>query len=147
MGYLYRFEAKRIQRWILSTDRLKELRGASALIDGLGRWLLDAASKDHAADAAASFAGAGSATIAFASREHLEKFAAQVPMFVSHFAPDLQFVQAWVEGTSTADLHTALQAQRAFFDHPLPVVGPLVARSGRSGRPAVAGAWPRWSRP
>jgi hypothetical protein len=35
MPYLYRYEAKRIQSWILSSDRLKELKGGSECINAL----------------------------------------------------------------------------------------------------------------
>ena len=36
-GWLYRCEAKGIQRYILETQPLKEMLGASALLDGSSR--------------------------------------------------------------------------------------------------------------
>ena len=133
MSWLYRYEAKSIQRWILATDRLVELVGGSTLVQEL---------RAHATALAGEgrllFAAAGSGTARFESREELDRFARWWPMFVSRYAPGLELVQGWVEGDDLDALRGCLGAARNVPIPDLPEAGPWIARAGRSGLPAVA---------
>jgi hypothetical protein len=140
MAWLYRYEAKGIQSYILATQKLREMIGASALVEALG-----VEAKRRAAEAGGSpiMAAAGSATIEFPDNASLRAFAAGWPMWVSRHSPGLQMVQAWasLDGRSyDAALREVLAGLEAARNRPpveLPEAGPLVARAGRTGRPAV----------
>lgn len=141
--WLYRYEAKDIQRWVLGTGKLRELAGASELLEGLpalARRLLPAT------EAKVHVAAAAGGTITFETREALVAFASRWPLQCALAFPGLTMVQGWVElpdgGTPTRDtwraLHGRLDACRQRPAKPLPQPGPLVARAPRSGGPAVA---------
>jgi hypothetical protein len=142
MSWYYRTEAKGIQAWIMSTSRLRELRGGSAAIE---RFMHDA--RDHACASGATLiqAAAGALSCTFESREDLDAFASTWPWRVDRALPGLQFVQAWAEtsgpGRVSESARKAVQARLAQKrNHPLapvPVPGPLVARNARTGLPAV----------
>ena len=135
-GFVYRAEAKGIQAWILASDRLRELKGGSALIDGL------------AEDAHALFrrvggrgtlvsAAAGAVEAHFDEASDLARFAAAWPLVVEARAPGLTLVQAWTPAAQRADLFSRLGADRNRRQAELPEAGPLAARSARTGLPAV----------
>jgi hypothetical protein len=135
---LYRAEAKGIQEWILSSDRLRELKGGSAIIDRLP----DAASRlitEAGGKVITNAAGAVEAHLPDAAA--LEKVAAVWPMLVELQAPGLALVQAWVPLTSDTraargKLMAELARARNLAIPSLPLAGPLVARSARTGLPA-----------
>lgn len=133
MAWLYRYEAKSIQSWILGTDRLIELKGGSTLIQRL-----DEHAAASAEPSAFLYAAAGAGTARFSSKEALERFARWWPVWVSRYAPGLELVQAWVEGDDLTTLRERLGAQRNAPPAALPEAGPWVARAGRSGLPAVS---------
>jgi hypothetical protein len=137
-GWLYRYEARDIQRYVTATERLEEVAGASALVEALK----DQASKlAHWAGGSIIADAAGSATIEF-SGAGVQRFAEWWPMIAARVAPGLPMVQAAVDLAAHDHPLPALRAlldaayQRHYTD--LPEGGPLVHRSGRSGRPAVA---------
>ena len=140
MAWLYRYEMKGIQAWILDSNRLRDLAGGSGLIDALtevGRKRAEAAGGEIIQGAA------GALTVRFTQREALEAFASEWPFAVAHRAPGLQVVQAWVSDESGADgpplerLRARLGEQRNKVASPLLEGGPWLLRSGRSGLPAV----------
>ncbi len=135
-AFVYRAEAKGIQSWILASDRLRELKGGSALIDGL------------AADAHALFrrvgargtlvsAAAGAVEVHFDDADTLARFAAAWPLVVEARAPGLTLVHAWTPASQRAHLFARLGADRNRHVPDLPEAGPLAARSARTGLPAV----------
>jgi len=134
--WIYRAEVKGIQEWILASDRLTELKGGSAIVDGLAasaQRLLQ-----HVGGGKLVSAAAGAVEVAFSDSGSLARFAAVWPMAVEAQAPGLSLVQAWApEGD--ASLYEALGAQRNLRPITLPEAGPLSARSGRTGAPAVRG--------
>ena len=134
MTWLYRYEAKSIQRWILGTDRLVELQGGSTLVEGLE----ELARQALPASARWLYGGAGSGTATFPDRETLAWFAGSWPMLVSRVAPGLELVQAWSDRGDLGEIRERLGRARNRPPPDLPEVGPWVARSGRSGLPAVA---------
>lgn len=131
MKWLYRYEAKSIQRWILATDRLRELKGGSTLVEELQTV------SEKAAHGAMLYAAAGAGTAMFPTREALERFARWWPAYVSRHAPGLDLVQAWTDDGQMRTLQAKLGAARNRPWPTLPEVGPWVARAGRSGLPAV----------
>ena len=142
--FLYRAEVKGIQAWILASDRLRELVGGSALIEGLcdGPSGGDVQALVDVTGGKVETAAAGNVELRFTTRDSLQRFAAAWPLVVAARAPGLQVIQAWAPtgGDEDAARHVlfgALGAVRNRLDAELPEVGPLVARAGRTGLPAV----------
>ncbi len=142
--WLYRYEVKGIQDFIFQTNRLKEIIGASSLIEELGELFEHLLERAGCAISKEDFLqppAAGSASVKVCD-DHLEAFRGAVaawPMIVSRHAPGLQVVQALVprsEDGNLDHLHTALRADRSRIFPELPVAGPLVMRAPRTGLPA-----------
>ncbi len=135
MKYLYRYETKGIQSWILSSNKLRDLAGGSALIESLTEAAAKAA---EALGAEILQATSGAMTAIFSDKNSLQGFAAEWPMQVAYRAPGLQLVQAWVganEGTTA--LFESLAQQRNEVALTSFETCPWVLRTGHSGRPAV----------
>lgn len=130
----YRYEAKGIQAWILAADKLKSLRGGSALVDGIA-----GLAKSRAAATGGTFlyAAAGGGTIEFKDDAQLAAFAEAWPLILSRFAPGLQIVQAWAPANESELLRKRLREARNAPLIELPEAGPWTARSGRTGLPAA----------
>ncbi|MGI5864018.1 MAG: Cas10/Cmr2 second palm domain-containing protein [Myxococcales bacterium] len=138
MRWLYRYEAKGIQSYILATERLREMKGASALVESL-KDLLEKALGDRGTR---RMVAAGNATLCFEDESKLREFAEHWPMLLSRKVPGLQIVQAWapIQGTEREALKVVLERLESDRNRPwaeLPEAGALVARSSRTGRPAV----------
>lgn len=133
MGWLYRYEAKSIQSWILATDRLIELQGGSTLVEQLQVIASDAI---HRAGGQLRYAAAGSATATFDDLRSLGEFVRWWPMYVSRHAPGIELVQAWSD-RGLAELRERLGTERNRPRPDIPEAGPWVARAGRSGLPAI----------
>jgi len=136
MSWLYRFEAKSIQSYVLATRRLREMVGASALVEDLAR------EARRRAGSCIRMAAAGGATAEFPDDESLRRFAAEWPMWVDGHVPGLQIVQAWVplsadRVASWRELVARLAAARNRPSIDLPEAGHLVLRAPQTGRPAV----------
>jgi hypothetical protein len=140
MAWLYRYETKGIQRWILDSNKLRDLAAGSALIEALAERGRSEAER-HGAEVVQ--AAAGGMTALFPGREALEAFAAEWPMRVTHHAPGLHVVQGWVplegvdEQTAHGQLRDKLEARRNAPLPAFPEAGPWIMRAGRSGLPAV----------
>lgn len=133
--WLYRYEIKGIQSFVLATGRLREIAGASALIEQLPGRLEQAVPTGRVLMQAA-----GAATLKFTSDQELRDFAEWWPMAVDTMLPGVEVVQAWVDEEESGSLELlakALRAERNLRLPDLPEAGPLVERSGRTGRPAV----------
>jgi hypothetical protein len=141
--YRYRAEVKGIQAWIMASDRLKELKGGSALIDELARseGECDARRLIERTGGELQTAAAGNVEAIFDDRAQLERFAAAWPIVVAQRAPGLQVIQAWApfrDGDDDwAPVFQALGAARNHATPKLPELGPLVERAGRTGNGAV----------
>lgn len=138
-GWLYRYEAKGIQDWILQSQKLTDIRAASDVVEALGKL-----SMRHAADAGAGddvlLATAGVGLIHFRSETALRAFAAEWPMQVAQAAPGLRFVQAWATGENAGALSSVIDlaaGQRNLPVPSLPEGAPFVRRSNRTGGLAV----------
>lgn len=154
--WLYRYEAKGIQSYVLGTQQLREVAGASALVDELDdlaeerlREILappDATPRDldRIIDNHTVLLAAGGGTLIFDTREQLEQFATTWLLWCQHEVPGLQVAQAWVpvagEEPSPDDLlglyrRLEVARQQPWID--LPEVGPFVLRAARTGLAAV----------
>jgi len=136
MAWLYRYESKGIQLYILSTRKLTEMIGASSLVEDLQQ-----RTRDRARDCGGEIlmAAAGAATIEFPDDDALRGFAGDWLLELDRSVPGLTVVQAWVdrETKGLEELNDRLAAERNRPLVDLPEAGPLVARAGRTGRPAV----------
>jgi len=143
MPYLYRYEAKRIQSWILSSDRLKELKGASECINALEQQAETLRMQwNGGRDSEVVVAAAGNGMYRFATLESLTAFASAWPLVVSAHAPGLPLVQAAVEfNEQQGDAMERLfdELGKAHRESPVAaaVPGPFVVRTGRTGAPAI----------
>ena len=144
MAWLYRFELKGIQRYVLSSSRLRQILGASALIEELSSDILRTVLETSGGSKKdIMYAAAGGATIRFGDDETLRKFASTWPLVVALAAPGLQFVQAWTPsgGDSTSEmpkLFSALEQARSRPAPALPPMTPILDNAPGSSRPALA---------
>lgn len=139
----YLFEAKSIQSFILATNRLKEIVGASELVESLCRRLLDDALHSLGDKTKIEFSRrGGGAFFAFSDdKEAIDNLAMLWPLLVRQYAPDLPFVHARAEEVSARAAYEAAHRQLlADRNRPiarLPQVGPFVQRNRRTGEPAI----------
>ncbi len=134
--WLYRYETKGIQSWILDSNLMRDLAGGSALVESL----TDEAEKQAKIAGASEIvqATSGSMTAVFPDQNSLQKFASTWPMVVECRAPGLHLVQAWtLESESLGKLFRKLGHRRNRVHVSGFEAGPWVLRSGRSGLPAV----------
>lgn len=138
MSYLYRYETKGIQSWILSSNKLRDLAGGSMLVEDLTEVAKDAAKEVGVSESDILQATSGAMTARFRTRESLERFASEWPMQLALRAPGLQLVQAWVdESEGIEGVFKALVAKRNLPPITELEVGPWVLRCAQSGLPAV----------
>lgn len=141
--HAYLFEAKSIQAYILATNRLKEMIGASELIESLTDKLLTDVVKTIGGTTKIEFSRrGGGAFYAFSSdTQIIEKLATLWPLVVRHYAPDLEFVQARGQGDNHyAAFNTTQPLLLAARNAPLarlPQAPPSAVRNRRTGEPAV----------
>lgn len=136
MAWLYRYETKGIQNWILNSNLLRDLSGGSALIEALTARASELAKEAGAEDILQ--ATSGSMTAKFPDKESLAKFASEWPMQVAFLTPGLQMIQAWVDSSlGMKALFSKLNEKRNRIDVLDLEVNPWVLRAGRSGLPAI----------
>lgn len=139
----YLFEAKSIQSWILNSGKLRDLVGASELLDALCSTPLDDTLSALAIDDKVTFSRrAGGAFYAFSQQaETLDLLRTVWPLVVQQYAPGLLFNHARGNGeTALAAFDAArgeLQADQARIRIDLPQAGPRSHRSQRTGQAAV----------
>jgi hypothetical protein len=144
MVHCYLFEASSIQQFVFASNRLKEIVGASELVEALCGDLLDSALQATHAEGRVTFSRkAGGAFFAFFDDLGTrDEFATLWPLVVQQHAPGLTFVAARGSGASEAAAFAS--AKRPFFASrnvppvQLPMAGPFALRNQRTGMPAVA---------
>ena len=138
--WLYRYEAKGIQSWILQTGKLREMKGGSLLVDGLAAKLEDAVERQDAGGDI-ELAAAGHGIVRFPSEEAARDFAAWWPVVVEQLAPGLQIAQAVVQDSDDwfRGLRDSLRDDRNRLQADLPEVGPIVQRAPSTGLPSLPG--------
>jgi len=142
--YLYSFEAKEIQKFILQGDKLKEMIGGSEIVSRLCDEFLKKTLKELGGEHEIIANAAGWGRIIFHSKNGLEQFYAHWPMLAAQFAPGLQVIQAVVELPDENNLLGAideinrlLRLERNVIIPLLPEITPLVDRNLRTGLAAV----------
>ncbi|MGH8563139.1 MAG: Cas10/Cmr2 second palm domain-containing protein [Gammaproteobacteria bacterium] len=141
--YAYLFEAKSIQSFIFDSGKLRDVVGASELVDSLcGEPLDDALMTLGVTEQIRFSRRAGGAFYAFTENsEAIERLATFWPLLVQQYAPELDFDQAAGGGEDTLaafdDAVAKLREVRSRVLVSLPQAGPRVHRSQRTGRPAV----------
>ncbi len=142
--HAYVFEARGIQRFILEGGRLRDVVGASELIEWMSTRLPDDVAEAAGVGEKVRFVRrAGGAVVALAhERQALERFAALWTLAVRQALPGIELQHGLGSGASEAEALAAAReraiASRNRIAPSLPQAGPLAARSGRTGRPAVS---------
>lgn len=140
MPFTYRYECKGIQNWILRSDKLTDICGASHIVEQFGSTARSLAGDHTAADVIVATAGVG--LVEFRTDAALRAFASEWPMRVAAMAPGLRVVQAWTEGTGSDAQKKVIDlvaAARNVASPTLPEAAPMARRANRTGEPAVTG--------
>lgn len=148
--YVYVFEAHSIQPYILNSGKLKDMVGASEMLERLLGEPLDAALAElgltefNATTGDYAFSRRGGAAFALLFRERDKALALRDlwGLLVNGIAPGLSFDHTVSEAGETPsaafrDANNRLETLRNRHEISLPVAGPLVRRSPRTGQPAV----------
>lgn len=154
---VYGFEAKSIQAYILESNKLKEMVGASEQVENLCGLCPEGDEPGPATllervletlDLAVGRAGAprflratgGAFCAIFADEAGPRRFRALWTLAVQQFAPRLSFVDGLATGAQIPELlqevHARQRAGRGVCRPELPLAGPLVARNPRTDMPA-----------
>ncbi|QEP41842.1 hypothetical protein D5085_00980 [Ectothiorhodospiraceae bacterium BW-2] len=142
----YAFEAKEIQGYILDRTRMREMVGASGIIDSLCNapldQALDALNLTENSDYQFCRRGGGGFTLLFREKNQASALRDLISLIVPHYAPHLPFVHAVASAASSLEaIEDALKQLKVAEQQPqvdLPLAGPLTERSRRTGLPAVA---------
>ncbi len=146
--WLFIAAAKGLQGYVLRSDPLKEMIGASELIERLPR----TAKEDFLRQVLDQLGlkpevltdAAGAARMLFQSWDEAARLARLWPLLASQFAPGLEMSVAVVEvqdgqlGDAIETAEREINTNRNFPAASLPEAGPWVARNRRTGLPAVA---------
>lgn len=148
-SYLFTFAAKGLQPYIMNGGKLRDMVGATSLIDKLSdekllqSWLtkkFEVAADDFEILQAA----AGGARIRFANESAAKRVARLWPLWCRAWAPELDVVQhleQWSVGDNFGNVSKtaakALEQNRNFPAARMPEAGPFVQRAPRTGGPAV----------
>lgn len=145
MFYSYLFEAKSIQSYIFSTNKLKEIIGGSELIEqltakeGLLRQTLTTIDLDNTIQLSRC---GGAAFYAFSeNKDAINRLANIWPLAFRQYAPDMEFIHAKA-GSDTRikafqEAHSRLMADRNCPKVKLPQAGVYTQRFARTGEPVA----------
>ncbi len=144
-GWLVILAAKGLQQFVLGSDRLREMVGATELIDQLPRNMLPKVIKQAGVKTdnyRIISAAAGIARVRFTDIEEAEALLRVWPVFCSHFAPGLEMHcgLASLNNGYLAAVREAEEQIRISRNVPfasLPEIAPPVLRNPRSGLAAV----------
>ena len=145
-GYLYAFQAKSIQAYVLEGGKLVDLAGASAIVDDIARpeggdglgCILDLLGQkpDILRRAGGAF------TVWSDSKAQLDAIRAAMTLHIQIAAPGLDFVDAWVSAPSVGEaldeIEARLVAARTLPVVSLPALPPQTLRAPRTGGGAVS---------
>lgn len=149
MPAAYLFQAKGIQRFILEGGKLKDIVGASELIDGICRWqendlvseVLKVTGLTEGSDLQIARRAGGTLFLVGDDRTKLERFRNVWSLVVSQHAPGLEYSHVVCEAEDEISVmraaYGAPESRHNAYSHQLPLAGPLVKRSGRTGLAAV----------
>jgi len=148
MPVIYTFEAKSIQSYILDSSKLRDMVGASELIEDITAGLLDkvlqALKLQPDQDIEFSRKAGGAFIAILQSLEHAQNLRDLWTFTVRTCLPGLEFVQGFQTYQKPSEILSAEKAtsQQKMADrnrlYPVyPIAGPLVARGPRTGAPAI----------
>lgn len=143
---LFVFSAKGLQSFVLGSDELRDMVGATELIDQLPRETLQetlsALGLTREDDYRFLSQAAGGARVLFKDKTTAQELAAVWPMICSHAAPGLEVVQAIVDlngnylgAVERAERQLAVERNRPRVS--FPEITPVIARNPRSGLPVL----------
>lgn len=141
--WLVVFAAQGIQSYILRSDKLREMAGASELVESLAHELLDDTLRGLGIadpDSVVLSRAAGAARIVFDKEPHARQFARLWPFLADRHAPGLpvSIVVKRAAGNLIEAIQQAEESIRLRRAQPLcelPAAGPFILRHARSGRP------------
>ena len=145
-GWLYGFSVAHVQRYLLSTSRLREIQGGSEILEALcgGDFERALVAAGLSPESILSRAAAG-ARVSSSDLPALRRLYAAWPRIAEERAPGVLIQQALVEVSEAGGMAAAqrrlgerLRASRVAPLCVLPAAGPLIERSPRSGKPAEA---------
>ncbi|MCD4653009.1 hypothetical protein K8T06_03645 [bacterium] len=144
--WLFVSSAKGIQSYIFKVNKLKQIIGATELIESLGGKIKDTlqelGSVENTDYRVIQLAG-GTARLLFFNEAHGRDLAEIWPLIVRKLAPGLQVVQALVPVTEDGfvaalkESETVLRANRNLFQPDLPPAQPVTARNHQTGLPVI----------
>ncbi len=145
MPAIYSFEAKSIQAYILDSNKLRDIVAASEQIEDITSGLLDKVLKTLNLQNIQFSRKAGGAFIAILENlKQAQNLRDLWTYTIRHQLPGLEFVQGLQEYNTETDILTAEKsvskqklADRNRLYPILPIAGPLIARSPRTGEPAI----------
>lgn len=144
--YLYGASVQGIQGFIFQTDRLKEIAGASELVEQICTRLFSECLgvSDLDQDPNALITAAGNIKYLFNSEESCQNFVLEFPKAVMEYAPGITLSQAVlplrdgkVSNDAIEELECLLRAQRNKAFRPIESGLQAVVRSRRTGLPAI----------
>ena len=148
--YFYLFEVHSVQTYILSSGKLKDMVGASELLESLLQTPLDDALDtlgytegiDKGGDFDVSRRGSSAFSLLFTDLNKALALRDLWGLVISGMAPGLAFSQSISKGAASPNDAFLLASEqshklRLFKPSELPVAGPLVQRSPRTGNPSV----------
>lgn len=147
--FAYLFEARSIQQYIFETGKLKDMVGASYIVDYLckieGDDLIGSVLKElnllEGKDIRFSRRAGGSFVGLMRDEIQAKLLRNLWTLTVSHYAPGLEWVDALTQGDSDMDAVTSgfdtLARRRNLPSAVFPEIGPFVLRAPRTGRAAV----------
>lgn len=148
--YMYLFEAHTIQRYILGSGKLKDMVGASELLEYLLETPLNAALDElglvekhkEVGDYAFSRRGGAAFSLEFTDENKARSLHDLWELMVKGIAPGLSFNHTVSEAADLPTLafqnaRATMETLRNYHEAMLPVAGPLVRRSPRTGQPAI----------
>jgi len=142
--WLFAFEAKEIQKYLLKGDKLRDMVGASELVNQFCQEFLDDTIEKLELSGSPEVIGqaAGGARLIFDSEEDAWRLYSIWQLMADRFVPGLKVVQALVpvNGSISDALQRSSECLRAAGNiprAPLPEIGPLIDRYTRTGGAAV----------
>jgi len=141
---LVAFAAKGIQDYIFASNRLREIIGASELIDQLCTGFLNESLEKLGlgGECISLVQAAGWGRLLFKKEEAAKSFCRYWPLLVEQYAPGIQMVQTYLPvtgdlGKTLQEASLQLEQRRNSPAATLPEIGPLVERAPRTGMAAV----------
>lgn len=148
--YAYLFEARSIQQYILETGKLKDMVGASHIVDHLCQYegggdligsVLEVLNLIEGRDIRFSRRAGGAFVALLENADHAKALRNLWTLTVSHYAPGLEWVDALKEGISDVEaVDKGFEALAIRRNQPaafLPEAGPFVRRAPHTGRAAA----------